>query len=225
MIPLRDVNPRSTTPVVNVLVILACAATFLYQVSLGPRAGQAFVYAFGMIPARVPMLFTSQTVTLSQTFFPLLTSIFLHGGWLHLIGNMWFLWVFGDNIEDRLGHFRYLIFYVVCGVGAGVVHTLANLDSVVPAVGASGAISGVMGAYIVLYPRSRVLTLVPLLFLWFTVQLPAVVFLAFWFLIQFLSGVAALGMHSSGGVAWWAHIGGFILGALLVVGYRRRSVW
>ena len=195
---------------------------FLYQVSLGPRAGQALAYTYGMIPARVPVALTTHVVTLGQAFLPLLSSIFLHGGWLHLIGNMWFLWVFGDNIEDRLGHFTYLLFYLVCGVGAGVVHTLANLGSTVPAVGASGAISGVMGAYIVLFPTSRVITLVPLLFIFFTVQLPAVVILGYWFLIQFLSGVGSLGASSEGGVAFWAHIGGFVLGAVLVLGKRRR---
>lgn len=222
MIPLRDLNPRSTTPFVTILLILINVAVFLYQVSLGPRVGQQFVYTFGMIPARVPMLLTGDNVTLGQAFEPLLTSIFLHGGWMHLIGNMWFLWIFGDNIEDYLGHFQYLLFYLICGVGAGVVHTIANLGSTVPAVGASGAISGVMGAYIVLFPRSRVLTLVPLLFFFFTVQLPAVVILGYWFLIQFLSGLGSLGVPGAGGVAWWAHIGGFLLGALLVMRSRRR---
>ncbi len=222
MIPLRDLNPRSTTPFVTIMLILINVAVFLYQVSLGPRVGQQFVYTFGMIPARVPMLLTGDNVTLGQAFEPLLTSIFLHGGWMHLIGNMWFLWIFGDNIEDYLGHFQYLLFYLICGIGAGVVHTIANLASTVPAVGASGAISGVMGAYIVLFPRSRVVTLVPLLFFFFTVQLPAVVILGYWFLIQFLSGLGSLGVPGAGGVAWWAHIGGFLLGALLVMRSRRR---
>ena len=222
MIPLRDINPRSTMPFMTVLIILANLGAFLYQVSLGPRAGQILVYTYGMIPARVPLAFVGDGITLVQAFAPLLTSMFLHGGWFHLIGNMWFLWVFGDNIEDRLGHLSYVLFYLVCGVGAGVVHSVANLGSTIPAVGASGAISGVMGAYIVLFPRSRVLTLVPLLFFFFTVQLPAVVLLGYWFLIQFLSGVGSLGMHTQGGVAFWAHIGGFVLGALLVVGSRRR---
>jgi len=222
MIPLRDLNPRLTTPFVTFLIILTNAVVFLYQISLGPHAGQQFAYTFGMIPARIPLVFTSHAMTMGQAFWPLLTSIFLHSGWLHLIGNMWFLWIFGDNIEDHFGHFNYLLFYLVCGVGAGVAHTLANLSSTIPAVGASGAISGVMGAYIVLFPRSRVLTLVPLLFIFFTVQLPAVVILGYWFLIQFLGGLSSLGLQIEGGVAWWAHIGGFVLGALLVIGSRRR---
>jgi membrane associated rhomboid family serine protease len=222
MIPLRDINRRATTPAVNILIILACVATFLYQLSLPSLAGQEFAYTFGMIPARVPMLFAGQPVSFGQTFLPLLTSIFLHGGWLHLIGNMWFLWVFGDNVEDWLGHLSYLLFFLVCGVGAGIAHTLANLGSTLPAVGASGAISGVMGAYAVLFPRARVVTLVPLIFLFFTVQLPAYVFLVFWFIIQFFSGVSSLGQQGSGGVAWWAHIGGFILGALIAAASRHR---
>ncbi len=222
MIPLRDLNPRLTTPYVTVLIIVANVAVFFYQLTLGPQAAQEMVYTFGMIPARIPMVFGGQEVTLFQALSPLLSSIFLHGGWFHLIGNMWFLWVFGDNIEDHFGHFSYLLFYLVCGVGAGVAHSLANLNSTVPAVGASGAISGVMGAYIVLFPGARVVTLVPLVFLFFTVQLPAVVILGYWFLIQFLSGVGSLGSQASGGVAFWAHIGGFVLGVVLVVGSRRR---
>ncbi len=223
MIPLRDANPRSTRPMITVLLIVANVVVFLYQFSLGSGAGQQLIYTFGMIPARIPELFAGHDVTVRQAIWPLLTSIFLHGGWLHLIGNLWFLWVFGDNVEDYLGHFKYLLFYLLCGVGAGVVHALANLGSTVPAVGASGAISGVLGAYIVLYPRARVVTLVPLVFFFFTVQLPAVVVLGYWFLIQFLSGLSEVGTRHLGGVAWWAHIGGFVLGAMLV--WRGRHRW
>jgi membrane associated rhomboid family serine protease len=148
--------------------------------------------------------------------------MFLHGGWLHLLGNMWFLWVFGDNIEDRLGHLRYLVFYLATGLGAGLAHALLNLSSTIPAVGASGAISGVLGAYFVLFPHSRVITLVPLLFFFFTVRLPAVIILGYWFAIQFISGLGAVALPGSGGVAWWAHIGGFVLGAVLVRMFRPR---
>jgi membrane associated rhomboid family serine protease len=219
MLPLRDENPRRTLPFVTVLIILANIAVFLYELSLGPRGGQELVAAYGMIPARFDLLLTSHDVTLGQAFTPLLTSLFLHGGLLHLAGNMWFLWVFGDNIEDHLGHLKYLLFYLVCGVGAGVVHTVANLASRVPAVGASGAISGVMGAYLVLFPGARIYTWIPPIFI---LPLPSVVVLLLWFALQFLSGVGSLGVPSAGGVAWWAHIGGFILGALLVLGSRRR---
>jgi rhomboid family protein len=147
---------------------------------------------------------------------PFLTSMFLHGGWLHLIGNMWFLWVFGDNVEDRLGHISYLCFYLFCGFGSGLAHVMMNLGSGVPSLGASGAISGVLGAYIVLYPRAKVLTLVPLIVFWFTVDLPAYVILGYWFVIQFVAGIGAVGKAAGGGVAYWAHIGGFVLGVAVV---------
>ncbi len=215
MIPLKDINPRYSTPVITWSLIVVNVVVFLYQLSLGPRVGQQFIFTFGMIPARLGLALATPKVTLGDAFFPFLTSMFLHGGWLHLIGNMWFLWVFGDNIEDRFGHLRYLFFYLGCGLGAGLAQAITDLHSTIPSVGASGAISGVMGAYIVLYPRSRVITLVPLLFLFFTVRLPAVIILGYWFLIQFLSGLSTLGMSQTGGVAFWAHIGGFLLGAVL----------
>ncbi len=219
MLPLRDEAPRQSLPLFTVLIILANIGVFIYEISLGPRVGQQLLFTFGMIPARVELLLSGQHVTLGEAFTPLLTSIFLHSGLLHLAGNMWFLWVFGDNIEDRLGHFNYLLFYLVCGIGAGVVHTVANLDSRVPAVGASGAISGVMGAYMVLFPGARVLTWIPPIFV---LPLPSVVVLLLWFALQFLSGLGSLGMQLTGGVAWWGHIGGFVFGALLVLGSRRK---
>jgi len=221
MIPLRDHNPRATFPFFTVLLILANLLLFLYELSLPAAATEQFLFRYGMVPARVELLFDTGAVTVRQAFAPLLTSIFLHAGWLHLIGNMWFLWVFGDNIEDRFGHLNYLLFYLFCGVGAGVIHTLANTGSTIPAVGASGAISGVLGAYLALFPGARILTLIPLGFLFFTVRLPAVVMLGLWFLVQFVSGVAIIGQDSSGGVAWWAHIGGFVLG--LAIGLLSRS--
>ena len=143
--------------------------------------------------------------------------MFLHGGILHLLGNMLFLWVFGSSVEDRLGHLSYLFFYLLCGLGAGVTHILANWGSSVPSIGASGAISGIMGAYIVLFPFSRILTLVPLLFFFFTVRIPALLMIGYWFAIQFLSGLSSLGEANQGGVAWWAHIGGFVMGAILIM--------
>jgi len=223
MIPLRDINPRSTFPIVTLLLIAANVLMFLFQLSLGPEPGMRFAFAYGMIPARVQVALGGGQVGLAQAVAPLVTSIFLHGGFLHLIGNMWFLWVFGDNVEDRLGHLRYLVFYLLTGVGAGVVHTVFNWDSTVPAVGASGAISGVMGAYAVLFPRSRVVTLVPLVIFWFTANIPAIVMIGYWFVLQFLSGMASLNAASpnAGGVAWWAHIGGLVLGVILVFVLRR----
>ncbi|HYL09795.1 MAG TPA: rhomboid family intramembrane serine protease [Candidatus Acidoferrales bacterium] len=217
-IPLKDLNPRQRLPIINTLLIVANAAVFLYQLSLTPRSEKSLIYMLGMIPARVPQLFSGHGGSFGEAFLPLLTSMFLHAGWLHLLGNMLFLWIFGDNVEDFLGHFEYLLFYLVCGVGASLTHMVTNLYSTVPALGASGAISGVMGAYMVLYPRSRVLTLVFI----FVVQVPAVVILGYWFVLQFLGGMQSLGMRSSGGVAFWAHIGGFLLGILLVSGSKKR---
>ena len=219
MLPLRDENPRRSTPVLTLLIILANLAVFLYQIALSPPAEQQFFLEFAMIPARIPLAFTSPSVTFSQAFAPLLTSIFLHGGLLHLAGNMWFLWVFGDNVEDRFGHFTYLMFYLICGVGASVVHTIFNLDSRIPAVGASGAISGVMGAYVVMFPRARVLTWIPPLFI---IPLPAFVVLVVWFLLQFFGGLQSLGAQAAGGVAFWAHVGGFVFGMVLAIASRGR---
>ena len=145
--------------------------------------------------------------------------MFLHAGWFHLIGNMWFLWIFGDNVEDRLGHFRFLVFYLICGALASLAHILFNLNSVIPSVGASGAVAGVLGAYLVTYPFARVLTLIPLFFLWPVVELPAILVLGFWFLVQLLNGTApvAVASETAGGVAWWAHIGGFLAGIVLLL--------
>jgi hypothetical protein len=224
MIPLRDINPRSTTPIFTWSLILANVLVFLYQAALEPRAALMLVFTYGMIPARLELAFTTHEVTLGQAFLPFLSSIFLHGGWWHLLGNMWFLWVFGDNIEDRLGHLRFLLFYLLTGVGAGLCHVAFNLDSTLPAVGASGAISGILGAYFVLFPRSRVLTLIPLVVTFIIVELPAAIILGYWLLIQALSGLHALGTRQPGGVAWWAHIGGFVLGIVLAKIARPRRV-
>ncbi len=226
MIPLRDINPRHSFPFITVGLIVINVLVFLFQLSLGPRAGEQLVFLFGMIPARLQVALGGGDVPITAAALPLLTSIFLHGGFLHVLGNMWFLWVFGDNVEDRMGHFRFLTFYLLTGIGAGLIHTLFNWDSTIPAVGASGAISGVMGAYIALFPHSRVVTLVPLLIFFFVARIPAIVMIGYWFLLQFLSGVASIGVSATtardvGGVAWWAHIGGFLLGLLLVRMFRR----
>lgn len=217
LIPLRDLNPRRAAPFVTYLLMSANLIAFLYQAMLPQRMEKAFVYTFGMIPARVPEVFAGHA-SFGDAFLPLLSSMFLHAGILHLAGNMLFLWIFGDNVEDFLGHAEYLLFYLICGIGAGLAHTLTNLSSTVPALGASGAISGVMGAYMVLYPRSRILTLVFI----FLVPIPAIIILGWWFLLQFLGGLGSVGAHTSGGVAWWAHIGGFVMGMLLMSGMRRR---
>jgi membrane associated rhomboid family serine protease len=222
VIPLKSDNPLASFPVVNVLLIVVNFLVFFYELSLSPRAGDQLVYQYGLIPARLAAVMgpTSHAhaahVALGPVVLPLLTCMFLHAGWLHILGNMLFLWVFGGSVEDRIGHFGYLVFYLVCGVGAGMVHTAINWGSKIPTIGASGAISGVMGAYIVLFPRSRILTLVPLLILFFFWRIPAMLILGYWFVIQFLTGLASLGGVDQGGVAVWAHVGGFLIGALLV---------
>lgn len=217
IIPIKDLNPRRTIPFVTVLLILANVAVFIYQVTLPAHAAQAFVLTFAEVPSRIPAWLAGHG-NWRAALVPLATSMFLHGGLLHLVGNMLFLWVFGDNVEDALGHLRYLLFYFACGIAAGLLHVFINLHSGLPALGASGAISGVMGAYMLLYPRSRVLTL---LFV-FLVPIPAVIVLGWWFILQFLGGMQSLGVRTGGGVAWWAHVGGFLTGMALALWNRRR---
>ena len=220
-IPLKDLNPRRSYPVVNTLLILTNIAVFVYQLTLQfsapPVAYKAFLMANATIPARFPG-FLGGHVAFGVAFLPLLTSMFLHSGVAHIGGNMLFLWIFGDNVEDFFGHLPYLFFYLVSGIGAGLLHVLFNFHSALPALGASGAISGVMGAYALLYPRAQVLTLVFV----FPLPIPAFIILGYWFFLQFLAGVSSLGAVAAGGVAWWAHIGGFLLGMLLT-GLSRRD--
>jgi membrane associated rhomboid family serine protease len=223
MLPLKDDTPRTSAPVVTVALILVNTAVFLYQLTLPQRLEQPFLMSYAIVPARMEHLLEAGRVPIQVALEPLLTSMFLHGGWLHLIGNMWFLWVFGDNVEDRLGHASYFFFYMLCGFGAGLAHTLVNINSMVPSLGASGAISGVLGAYIVLYPRARVLTLMPLIIFWFTLEIPAFVVLGYWFAIQFFSGISTVNMKNAGGTAWWAHIGGFVVGVLLIKIWPQRA--
>jgi membrane associated rhomboid family serine protease len=210
MIPLRDVIPSRTTPFMTVSLIVVNALVFFYEFSLGERV-EPFVLYYGLVPA-------------AFSFVSLFTSMFLHGGFLHFAGNMLYLWIFGDNVEDRMGHGRFLVFYLLCGTAAALAQTIANPDSIVPMVGASGAIAGVMGAYFVLYPRSRILTLVPIFFLQL-IEVPAIFFLGIWFLMQFLSGVgsivAATAHEPGGGVAVWAHVAGFVAGISAVWIFRR----
>jgi len=220
MIPIRDDTPRYSTPFVTYFIIALNVLIFLFELSIGGQsqhALNAFIYDFGVVPRRFDQalaLHSSQSLpALSLT---ILTSMFLHGGWAHIFFNMLFLWIFGDNIEDRLGHFLYLIFYLLSGSAAAVTHILLNTGSKIPTVGASGAIAGVMGAYFVLYPRARVMTWIPPIFF---VHLPAWLFLGYWFVVQFLIGAStaiAETSQNSGGVAVWAHVGGFVAGILLI---------
>jgi len=213
MIPIRDAIRSKNFPVINVILIGLNVVVFLWELAQGPALEKIF-YIFGMVPIRYSNPEISAHFTAFEQYLPFLTSMFLHGGFLHIIMNMWFLYIFGDNIEDRLGHLRYLVFYLFCGVAAGLVHLLTNWNSNVPTVGASGAISGVMGAYLLLYPRSKILTLIFIFFFIQFVEIPAFIFLGFWFLLQLLS--AGITPTHVGGVAFWAHIGGFVSGLIFV---------
>jgi membrane associated rhomboid family serine protease len=215
MFPIRDLNRSRRVPVVNSLLIGANAVFFVYELMLGPRL-EGFVREAAFVPER---FFSPGGPGLPAELGSALLSMFLHGGWAHFLGNMLFLWIFGDNVEDRLGHLRYLVFYLLAGYAATFAHAFAASSSAVPAIGASGAISGVLGAYVFLYPRARIVTLVFLGFFIQTVELPALVYLPLWFLMQFLQGLASLGVPEAaggGGVAWFAHIGGFVAGPLLL---------
>lgn len=234
MVPLRDNVPASITPYVTYALIGANIGIFLYQLTLSPQELQAFFQSAAVVPCqlsgniggRCPIP-TSQALPEWMT---LITSQFLHGGFLHIAGNMWFLWIFGNNVEDRLGHIKFLIFYLACGVLAALSQWFFSQNSAIPSLGASGAIAGVMGAYILRYPHARVLTLIPLGFFLTTFELPAIFFLGFWFVQQAFYGIASLQAPSnigmeSGGVAYWAHAGGFVFGAILapLLGLFRRD--
>ena len=215
MIPIRDRNPSGTFPFVTVSIIALNILVFLFELSLG-QGLDSFLFQFGVVPIKVYYSTDIPGSNIINTYFPFLSFMFLHGGFVHLIGNMWYLWIFGDNVEDRLGRIKFVIFYLICGIGSAIVHVYFNSQSGVPCVGASGAIAGVLGAYMVTFPRARVLVLIPLFIVWQTIELPAIIVLGFWFLIQFFSGTASISSTHGGGVAWWAHIGGFVLGVILI---------
>ncbi|MCX7824746.1 MAG: rhomboid family intramembrane serine protease [Verrucomicrobiae bacterium] len=227
MIPLRDSIPSRRFPVVTVALIVVNALAFFHELGLGERRLANYLMAHGVVPVlytdselRHAVLDVAGWRGLIQ---PLFSSMFLHGGWAHIIGNLWILWIFGDNVEDRLGRFRYLLFYLASGVVAALLHIVTNWHSELPTIGASGAIAGVMGAYFLLFPHARVQTLVILGFLVDIVTVPAVIFLGLWFLLQVFSGTLGLFAGTgAGGIAWWAHIGGFAFGALMIKLLARR---
>jgi membrane associated rhomboid family serine protease len=246
MIPIYDDVRAQRTPLVNYAMIGLCTLMFALQLWAGP-GNMEVVEKMGMVPARITapegeqvlvpermLVETPLGIRIIEGFrpiksaivpewFTLVTCVFLHGGWLHFLGNMWFLWIFGDNVEDRLGHITYAALYLGTGVVAGLSHLVINFDSVAPTIGASGAIAGVMGAYLYLFPHARVITVIPLLFFWPIVQLPAPVFLGIWFLMQFWSGAISVVGQQAAGVAWWAHIGGFVAGLACAAAVGRRS--
>jgi membrane associated rhomboid family serine protease len=217
-IPLRDENPSGKFPFANIGLIVANALVFIYQLTLGPHAFQTLVLQWGTVPARIGAWFAGHG-SFEYAFLPLVASMFLHSGVLHVLGNLLFLWIFGDNVEAQFGHLQYLIFYFFTGIGAGLLHVAFNIHSHIPAIGASGAISGVMGAYIVLEPTNRILTWTFFIFL---LRVPAAIFLGIWFGMQFLSGLNGRAAAINGGVAVWAHIGGFLLGVLIAFIARKR---
>jgi membrane associated rhomboid family serine protease len=232
MLPLRDTIPSMRFPAVTIGLIVVNACVFLFELGIGTRGLDAVFYQWGIVPctytgtchARILTPSGFRSGSLHPNYLTLLSSMFLHGGWMHIIGNMWSLWIFGDNVEDRMGRTGFLCFYLLSGLTAGVLHIAFNPSSRVPTVGASGAIAGVMGAYLLLFPHARVLTLVPIFIFLQTIELPAVFFLGFWFLTNLLSGIGSLAAHTgAGGVAWWAHIGGFLVGLLWALPLRRRD--
>ncbi|HVH27604.1 MAG TPA: rhomboid family intramembrane serine protease [Vicinamibacterales bacterium] len=209
MIPLRDVIPSRTTPYITVTIISLNAFAWVYELVLPPEELTRFLQAFGVVPAQ----FQPPT---------LITSMFLHGSWSHVVGNMWYLWIFGDNVEDRVGHVRFAAFYLLCGLVAAVGQIVMDPDAALPMIGASGAIAGVMGAYFVLYPRSRVLTLIPLVIFWEVIEVPAIVLLGFWFLMQlFSAGAIAVTASTAGGIAFTAHVAGFLSGVVGIYVFRQ----
>ena len=218
LIPLRDINPTRRVPVVTILIIISNVLVFLYEFLLPEASLNAFMLSWGLVPLQLSAL---QPAALVRVF----TSMFVHGGFMHLLGNMLYLWIFGDNIESAMGSFRFTLFYLLCGVGAAIGQVLVDARSLVPMVGASGAISGVLGAYLLLYPRAEVETLLLLGYFVRLVRLPALVVLGFWIVLQLLSGVLSLGAAATGGVAFFAHIGGFTVGVVLVGVFRRRRWW
>lgn len=223
-IPLHDHIRRRSVSVSTLGLIIANAVVFLFELALGPHLNR-LIFTFGIIPARYTAPHSLGLIHLGGFFAPALASMFLHGGWLHLIGNMLFLFVFGRSVEDRYGHLNFLLTYFLSGLVAAAAHVLLNAGSRVPTIGASGAIAGILGAYLVSFPTARVTTLIPLFFFFWTVELPALLLLGYWFLIQFVAGFEMLAIQSAtgGGVAWWAHVGGFVAGMILSLLLRPRG--
>ena len=214
MIPLKDTIPSRTFPIITIFLIIINVLIFFFEVSSGPNL-ERLLFTYGLIPKRYFL------VSHLNRYMPFFTAMFLHGGWVHLLGNMWYLWIFGDNVEDAIGHKNFLLFYIICGIAAGFTHVYAHSSSTLPTIGASGAVSGVMGGYFVLFPYARIITLVPIFFFISIIQIPAIFFLFFWFMIQFFNGTfSIISPYTFTGVAWWAHIGGFVWGIVLVLFFK-----
>jgi membrane associated rhomboid family serine protease len=218
MIPLYDTLRTRRFPLVNWALIAANVVVFLYELKIGPSALTGFVRTWGLIPDR---LFDNP----STVWITIFTAMFLHGGWFHILSNMWVLFIFGDNVEDRMGKAGYLIFYLLSGIAAALLESYVLPASNQPMIGASGAIAGVLGAYLVLFPRARIASLVPVFFIFTLIEIPAMIFLLFWFVSQLFSGLLALEGADAGGIAWWAHVGGFLFGMISVSFFARRQTY
>ncbi|GIV28474.1 MAG: rhomboid family intramembrane serine protease [Bacteroidia bacterium] len=231
MFPIADTIPSSRVPLMNYFLILLNTIIFFFEIILPDDALELFFFHFGLVPARYTNFeFAIETGLNPNNYFPFFTNMFLHSGWAHIIGNMWTLYIFGDNVEDKMGPWKYLLFYILCGLSASLTHYYINPDSTIPAVGASGAISGVMGAYMLLFPRSRIIFLFVLFFFIDFIQIPAFIYLLFWFLGQLMSGTVSLFVlpQNVGGIAFWAHIGGFVGGILIYkffIQSKRKRNW
>jgi len=223
MIPLKDENPSDTIPIVNIILIITNISVFIYQNYFVPGGAQPLFLQLGFIPYELSHFVDINPKNLVPVPLTIFTAMFMHGGWLHLLSNMLYLWIFGDNIEDILGHVKYLIFYIVCGIAATLVHGFINIDSQIPTIGASGAIAGILGAYMFLFPRARIKTLLIIFFFVKIVYIPAIIMLGFWILIQAISGFAEYGLRTGSGIAWFAHIGGFITGLALIAIIKKRK--
>ncbi len=223
MFPLHDDNPTEINPVITIGLIIACILIYLWQTSLGQELGQAIVYSLGVIPA---VLLNSTELSSELYIVPaevtVLTSMFMHGGFFHLAGNMLYLWIFGNNIEDSMGHVRFIIFYLICGTAAALTQAMIDSGSEIPMIGASGAVSGILGAYLLLYPHAKVLVVFPIIIFIKTFRIPAMFVLGLWFLMQLISSSSSV--SGEGGTAWWAHIGGFVTGMVLIPFFKHRHV-
>ena len=228
MIPLRDTTRSKTFPMITLWLVIINIAIFLFEIFIGKYLNN-FIDIFGIVPAKYFHLINIGSFNYLQRFYPFITSQFLHGGWLHLIGNVWFLWIFGNNVEYHFGRVKFLIFYLTCGILAGITHVYSNPASYIPTIGASGALAGVMGAYIMLYPRAKILTLIPIFFFIKLIEIPASVFLGVWFFIQFFNGALVLNISNTCcGIAWWVHIGGFVAGVISILLFfpqRKKRYW
>lgn len=216
MLPFKDNVPSRRYPYFTVSIIAANVAVFVYELSLKGNL-DGLLIKYGVVPVKVVYTIKYPSIlSLEHVIISIFTSMFLHGGWFHILGNMWYLWLFGDNVEDRLGHYRFFLFYLICGLGAAAAQIAVNPELGIPTIGASGAVAGVLGGYLVTFPTAKIRTIIPIWFFWDIIELPAILVLGFWFVVQLLNATLTLGHSYAGGIAWWAHIGGFIVGMALM---------